>query len=301
MKDPPGRVWVCWPVMNVHGQCFSLKMVGGFLVENSVMAPPKTIVITGSTRGIGYGLAESFLGLGCAVVVSGRSRESTAAAVRQLAEQHDPGRVFGLACDVTVSAQVTSLWDESAAHFGQVDIWVNNAGYTGEMGMAWERPAEEVQSVIATNLVGTIFGSQIALRGMQKQGHGAIYNMEGMGGDGRKHAGLTFYGTTKYAVHYFTESLALEAKDTRVIVGGLRPGMVATNLLRDRYKDRPDDWERAKKIFNILAERVERVTPWLARQMLSNHKNGAILSYSSSWKMLWKFIRSPFGQEKVFD
>ncbi len=268
---------------------------------NRVMNSPQVIVITGSTRGIGYGLAESFLRLGCAIAICGRSRESTAPALEQLAARYDPDRVFGLPCDVTVPAQVTSLWEGASAHFGQVDIWVNNAGYTGEMGMVWERPAEEVQSVIDTNLVGTIIGSQVALRGMQVQGHGAIYNMEGMGSDGRKHAGLTFYGTTKYAVHYFTESLAMEAKDTRVVVGSLRPGMVATDMLRDRYKNRPADWERARKIFNILAERPENVTPWLAQQMLSNHRNGAVLSYSPPWKMLWKFIRSPFVQEQVFD
>ncbi len=268
---------------------------------NRMMSSLQTIVITGSTRGIGYGLAESFLRLGCAVTVGGRSGESTARAVEQLAGRYEAGRVFGVACDVTVPAQVAALWNESAAHFGGIDIWVNNAGYTGETGMVWERPAAEVQSVIDTNLVGTILGSQVALRGMLAQGHGAIYNMEGMGSDGRKHAGLSLYGTTKYAVHYFTESLAMEARDTQVIVGGLRPGMVATDLLRDRYKDRPEDWERAKKIFNILAERVERVTPWLAQQILANHRNGAILAYSSPWKMLWKFLRSPFVKEQVFD
>ncbi len=64
---------------------------------------------------------------------------------------------------------------------------------------------------------------------------------------------------------------------------------------------RPEEWERAKKIFNILAERVEDVTPWLAQQMLSNQRNGVILSYSPAWKMLWKFIRSPFVQRQVFD
>ena len=265
------------------------------------MPSTKHIVITGSSRGIGYGLADAFLQLSCAVTVSGRRRETTEAAVSQLAARHDPDRVFGLACDVTIPAEVKSLWNDSMGHFGAVDIWVNNAGYSGEMGMAWERPAEEVSSVISTNLLGTIFGSQTAFRGMQAQGHGAIYNMEGMGGDGRKHAGLTYYGTTKYAVHYFTESMALEAKDAPIIVGGLRPGMVATDLLKDRYKDRPEDWERAKKIFNILAERVEDVTPWLAGAMLTNQKNGAILSYSSSWKMMWKFIRSPFVKRQVFD
>lgn len=265
------------------------------------MPSPKVIVITGSTRGIGYGLAEAFFKLGCAVVVSGRSRESTARAVEQLAGKYDRSQIFGAACDVTDPAQVASLWNAASSHFGGVDIWVNNAGYAGEMGMAWERPVGEVQSVIDTNLMGTILGSQVALRGMQSQGHGAIYNMEGMGSDGRKHAGLTFYGTTKYAVHYFTESLAMEAKDTGILVGALRPGMVATDLLRDRYKDRPEEWERAKRIFNILAARVEDVTPWLAQQMLGNNRNGAILSYSPPWKMLWKLLRSPFDHRQVFD
>ena len=87
---------------------------------------------------------------------------------------------------------------------------------------------------------------------------------------GVKHAGLKIYGTSKYAVHYFTESLALEAKETPVIVGSLRPGMVVTDLLTERYKGRPEEWERAKKIFNIIADKVENVTPWLAKRMLAN-------------------------------
>jgi NAD(P)-dependent dehydrogenase (short-subunit alcohol dehydrogenase family) len=209
--------------------------------------------------------------------------------------------VLGVPCDVTIPAQVTTLWERSISHFGSVDVWVNNAGYAGEMGMVWDCPPEEVRSVIAINLVGTILGSQAAMLGMKKQGHGAIYNVEGMGGDGRKHAGLSLYGTTKYAVHYFTGSLALEAKDTGIVVGSLRPGMVATDLLRDRYKDRPEEWERAKKIFNILAERVEDVTPWLAGQMIASQTNGAILTYTPPWKMFWKFIRSPFVKRNVFD
>jgi hypothetical protein len=72
-------------------------------------------------------------------------------------------------------------------------------------------------------------------------------------------------------------------------------------MLRDRYTDRPDEWERARRIFNILAEPVEKVAPWLAHQMLVNQKNGAILSYSTPWKMFWKFISSPFSKRKVFD
>ena len=263
--------------------------------------PEKVVVITGSTRGIGYGLAESFLQLGCSIIVSGRSREFTEQAVSKLSVRYDKEHILGLPCDVTIPEQVEALWDATIAHFGKVDIWINNAGHSGDMGMVWEHPPKEVESVIQTNILGTIYGAQVAFRGIQAQGYGAIYNMEGMGSDGRMHAGLTFYGTTKSAVHYFTKSLALEAKDTSVIVGGLRPGMVATDMIRDRYKDHPEDWERAKKIFNIIAERVETVTPWLAQKMLSNRKNDAILSYSSPLNLLWKFIRGLFMKRDVFD
>lgn len=265
------------------------------------MPSRKNIVITGSSRGIGYGLAEAFLQLGCSVTISGRGADSTATSVGRLAETYDPGRLLGLACDVTDAEQVQSLWEAAAAQFGRIDIWVNNAGSAGEMGMVWERPAGEVRSILNTNVVGTILGSQTAMQGMLSQGGGAIYNMEGMGSDGRKHAGLTLYGTTKYAVHYFTESLAMEARETGILIGSLRPGMVATDMIRDRYKDRPEDWQRAKRIFNIIAAPVSSVTPWLAREMLANQKNGVTLSYSSTWKMFWKFLRSPFVKGNAFD
>ena len=227
--------------------------------------------------------------------------ETTERAVENLNAKYSKDRIFGIPCDVTDTEQVNALWDGTIDHFAKIDIWINNAGYSGEMGMVWERPATEVDSVIATNLLGTIYGAQIAFRGMQAQGFGAIYNMEGMGSDGRMHAGLTFYGTTKSAVHYFTKSFAMEAKNTPVIVGGLQPGMVATDLLRDRYKDRPEDWERARKIFNIIAERVETVTPWLAERILKNTKNDIVLAYSSSWKLMGKFISSLFVKRNIFD
>ena len=262
--------------------------------------PNKVIVITGSTRGIGFGLANAFLNEGCAVVVSGRSKETVDQAIQVLETKHEAGKVFGVPCDVSKPEQVQTLWDYSVKYLGRVDIWVNNAGWSGEQGMIWERPAEEVASIAATNILGTVHGSQVAMRGMLKQGSGVIYNMEGMGGDGRKHAGLTMYGTSKYATHYFTESLALEARDTPIIIGSLRPGMVITDMIIDRYKNRPKEWERAKKIFNIIADTVENVSPRLVKKMLENQKNGVILEYSSRMNLMWRFATSPFRKRDLF-
>jgi len=260
----------------------------------------KYIVITGSTRGIGYGLAEAFLSMGCSVTVSGRGQEAVDKAVTNLTSRYDAKRVFGTVCDVTNPDQVQVLWDTTVKHFGKVDIWINNAGVSGDQGMVWELPTTEVQKPVATNILGTIYGSQTAIHGMLTQGYGAIYNMEGMGSDGRKHAGLTLYGTSKYAIHYLTESLALEVKDKPIIIGALRPGMVITDLILERYKGRPEDWERAKKIFNIIADKVENVAPWLAKAILVNQKNGAILAYSSGLKLLWRFASQPFVKRDLF-
>jgi NAD(P)-dependent dehydrogenase (short-subunit alcohol dehydrogenase family) len=260
----------------------------------------KHIVITGSTRGIGYGLAKSFLELGSTVTVSGRGKEAVNTAVTDLEAQFDAGRVFGSACDVTDPIQVHRLWDESVQTFGKVDIWINNAGVSGEQGMLWEIEPEKALIPFLTNVLGTIYGAQVAIKGMLSQGFGALYIMEGMGSDGRKHPGLTLYGTSKYALHYLFESLALEARNTPIVVGSLRPGMVITDMIIDRYNERPEDLERAKKIFNIIADRVDNVSPWLAGRILANKKSGVILKYSSTWKLLWRFVSQPFVKRDLF-
>ena len=260
----------------------------------------KHIVITGSTRGIGFGLAKAFLSRGCAVTISGRGKKTVEKTVAGLKSKYEAKHVFGMPCDITIPEQAQSLWDQSIQQFGRVDIWINNAGTSGERGLVWELTNDEVQVPILTNILGTIYGSQVAMKGMLTQGYGAIYNMEGMGSDGRKHAGLTPYGTSKYAIHYFTESLAIEARKTPVIVGAIRPGMVITDMIVNRYDGRPEEWERAKKIFNIIADKVENVTPWLADKMLVNRKSGVILAYSSTWKLLWRFVSQPISRRDLF-
>lgn len=262
--------------------------------------PNKVVVITGSTRGIGFGLADAFLKRGCTVVISGRTQAAVDTSLAELQAKHKTAQVSGVACNVNQPEQIQTLWDKAIKQFGRVDIWVNNAGWSGDEGMVWERPAEELASIAETNILGAVYGSQAAMRGMLKQGFGAIYNMEGMGSDGRKHAGLTMYGTSKAAIHYFTESLALEAKGTPILIGALQPGMVITDMIVDRYRDRPVDWERAKKIFNIIADTVENVTPWLADQMLQNQKSGVVLSYSSRTTLMWRFMTSRFSKRDLF-
>ena len=126
----------------------------------------KHIVITGSTRGIGFGLAEAFLARGCSVTVSGRSEEAVQKTVAGLRSKYEAENIFGLACDVTVPEKVQRLWDLSIKKFGKVDIWINNAGLSGERGLVWELSPEDAMIPIHTNILGTIYSAQVAVRSM---------------------------------------------------------------------------------------------------------------------------------------
>lgn len=261
----------------------------------------KSIVITGSTRGIGYGLADAFLARGCQVLINGRSQHSVDQALATLAARHGTERLHGRAGDVTRFADVEALWDTAVAAFGKVDIWINNAGVGHTVDNVWELPPERVRAVIETDVIGLIYGCQVAVRGMLAQGYGEVYNMEGFGSDGRTRPGLSVYGSTKAAVAFLTDSLARELQDTPVRIGGLRPGMVITDFVMDQFEDRPEELERVRGIFNIIADRPETVTPWLADQILANEKQGARIRWSTTPRLAWRFMKAPFTKRSVFD
>lgn len=262
----------------------------------------KTIVITGSTRGIGYGLAENFLRLGVQVVINGRVKESVDQAQEKLAKVYPRDRIAGTPCDMGDYNQVVALWDFAATRFGEVDIWINNAGIAQAQSAFWELTPEAIQDLVQTNITGAMYGAKVALAGFQNQGHGALYNMEGLGSDGRRVEGLTLYGTSKRALNYLTDNLAAEVKGTDIIVGALSPGMVLTDLIMERYRDRPqNEWENARRIFNILADRVETVTPFLAERVLQNTKNGARIQWLTSPKVLWRFLTAGISKRDLFE
>jgi NAD(P)-dependent dehydrogenase (short-subunit alcohol dehydrogenase family) len=259
------------------------------------------VVITGSTRGIGYGLSDAFLARGCSVTISGRSREAVDRAVAELSARHGAERLFGHPCDVTDFEQVQALWDAAMEQWGRVDIWLNNAGIAHAQTALWAQSAGEIAAVVETNVTGAMYGAKVAMKGMLEQGSGSIYNMEGLGSGGRRVEGLTAYGTTKAALCYLTDAMVQEAKDTPVIMGAIRPGMVATDMLTQQYREKPERWEEARRIFNILADRVETVAPWITDRVLANTTNGKRIQWLSTAKVTWRFLTAPFAKRDVFD
>ena len=260
----------------------------------------KTIVITGSTSEIGLGLADSFLSQGCAVTISGRSQEKLGKAYAILISKYEKTGILAKYCDVSRYDQVEGLWNSAKEKFGHVDIWINNAGVGHPETFIWDYSREIIDKVITTNIMGAMYGLRVASKGMLEQGFGGIYNMEGLGSSGPIIKGLALYSTTKAALAYLTGAAVKEACGTPIIIGSIRPGMVATKLITGQYVGHPEEWKRSERIFNILSDRVETVTPWLAKRILANKKNGARINWLNGMKIMMRFLESPFHQRKIF-
>ncbi len=252
------------------------------------MAESRTVVVTGGTRGIGRGLVREFLKRGHRVVLCGRSDQSAAAAAADLAEH---GEVLGKGCDVSDYASVQALWDAAAERFGAIDIWINNAGISNRRVNVGELSPEEVAEVVNTNLLGSFNGCRVAIKGMRKQDSGgAVYVFEGFGSNGMTTAGLTPYGSTKRAISYMAVSLAKEVRGSNVIVGALSPGIVMTDMSLLAARADSKRAEQARKVYNILGDRVERVTPWLVEKVLANRKNGARIRWLTRARAAGRFF-----------
>ena len=259
----------------------------------------KTAVVTGSTQGIGLGLAEAFLERDCNVVICSRHQDSVDQTVARLVDRYPSERILGQVCDVTDFAQVQALRDAAQARFGRIDLWVNNAGLGNVMQPVWEQPPERLEAVVSTNIMGVMYCCKVAINGMIAQGGGHIYNMEGFGSNGQVRAGLTPYGTTKYAIRFLTKALVKETENTPVKISTISPGMVVTDLLIGNVE--PGQEARARHIFNILADRVETVTPWLVARMLENDQSGARIQWLTRPKIISRFLQALFRKRQVLD
>jgi NAD(P)-dependent dehydrogenase (short-subunit alcohol dehydrogenase family) len=254
----------------------------------------KTVVITGSTRGIGFGMAEAFLERNHNIVVSGRGQAAVGKAVQALNARFPAERILGQPCDVSDADQVQALWDAAAARFGRVDIWINNAGIGTPVDVFWKQTPKTLNAVVSTNLTGMMYCCAAAIRGMIAQGGGHIYNMEGLGSGGEYQPGNTTYGSTKSAVRYLTKALIQETKGTPVKVSYLSPGIVATDLLMESID--PKRETELRRVLNILGDRIETVSPWLVERILANDRAGARIAWLTAPKVLLRFMLSPFNK-----
>ncbi|MBD2767074.1 SDR family NAD(P)-dependent oxidoreductase [Hymenobacter sp. BT664] len=176
----------------------------------------QTWFITGASSGFGEALATHILEKGGCVAATFRKPEQADAFTAQ-----QPGRTFGVVCDVTNEPQVKTAVAAAIAHFGHLDVVVNNAGY-GSMGSIEEVPAEEVQRQFDVNVFGALHVLRAVLPHLRERRAGHILNITSIGGL-RAFPGVGIYNASKFALEGIGESLALQLAPLGIHVTNVEP------------------------------------------------------------------------------
>lgn len=264
----------------------------------------KTVVITGSARGLGFEMAKLFKKKNLNVIISDLNEENLIRAKEELDKIKSNSKVEQCVCNVTKYNDIQNLINFSKEKFKKIDIWINNAGVNQPEKAIWELTEQEINMVLDVDLKGAIIGSKLIMEEMIKNKSGAIYNVEGYGSNDAKMLGLSIYGTSKRAITYFTEALAKECEErnTGIIVGKLSPGIMITDFIKNALgdKEKINLSEKTKKVYNILGDYPDVVANFLVNGILNNKKNGAKIEWLTNKKAAWKFMTAGFNKRDFF-
>lgn len=186
----------------------------------------KVAIVTGSTSGIGIGIARLYAAEGAKVVICGRRKEKGEVVVEQIRSAGGEATYHFL--DLTDFATIEKLIDDTAESYGKVDILVNNAANVGlPDGRVDELTLEMWDAIFNSDLRGAFYAIKCVLPHMQKNGGGSIVNIGSMascGGD----LGATAYSCAKAGVDMLTSSVALQYGKENIRCNCVRPGLIVT-------------------------------------------------------------------------
>jgi len=183
----------------------------------------KTIFITGASRGLGRIWAEAFLKRGDQVVVAVRNPDS----LNELAKEY-PSNLLVLKLDVTDKKACFDAVTKAKAHFGTINVLINNAGY-GHMGTIEELEEQEVRTQIETNVFGLLWVTQAIIPIMREQRSGHIIQLSSALGI-VAFPTMGIYSASKFAVEAISESLAAEVSGFGIKVSIVEPNGYLTDF-----------------------------------------------------------------------
>jgi 3-hydroxybutyrate dehydrogenase len=253
----------------------------------------KTAIVTGSTSGIGLGIATAFAAEGCNVMLNGFGDPVMIADLRRkLADEHRV-RVGYSPADMAKPSDIRELVAAAAGELGGVDILVNNAGIQ-HVAKVVDFPEERWDAVIAINLSAAFHASKAALPHMTVKGWGRIINIasaHGLVASGEKAA----YVTAKHGLVGLTKVIAIEAANAGVTCNAICPGWVLTALVQKQiearaaaqgipYQQAHDDLLREKQpmMQYTTPEKIAGLAVFLCSDAAST-MTGAALSIDGGW------------------
>ena len=217
------------------------------------MLDGKTAIVTGSSKGIGYAIAEAMAREGANLVVSARDEAEVQAAAEQL-DRLGSGNVAAVRCDMRTYDEVRQMV-AAAVDLGGVDVLVNNAG-VGRFGPIDELSLDHWHQVIETNLNGVFYACREAVPHMRARGGGWIINIGSLAGK-NPFAGGAAYNASKFGLLGFTEAMMLDVREHGIRVSCIMPGSVDT-YFNDKKPSAQNDWmiqpeDIARLVMELLA------------------------------------------------
>ena len=190
----------------------------------------KVVLITGASMGIGEALARVFSAEGARLALAARSLGRLEALAKSL-----PTEAISIEADMSQAEAARAMVEKTVAHFGRIDILINNAGVGMYASVAEMKPAE-FEHLVATNWLGPVYAIQAAVPHMRRQGGGQIINISSVAG---KVAipWMGAYCSSKFALNALSDSLRMELRPERIHVLLVCPGRIATPFTENAYKD----------------------------------------------------------------
>lgn len=189
----------------------------------------KVAIITGSSSGIGFAVAEEYIKNGAKVVICSENEENNNKAVQKLLKEYSNASVIACKVDISNTDDVVNLFNKTIKHFGKLDILINNAGIAPSKEVE-EMTDEDFINVININLVGTFKCTREAIKYMKDNG-GSIINTSSF---------VSIYGSTKQSaytasksgINGLTKSNAKELGKYNIRVNAIAPGVVMTDMVK---------------------------------------------------------------------
>lgn len=187
-------------------------------------------VITGGTRGIGFAIAQALVKEGVRVVLGSRSEEKGKEAL-DLLGAGDNARFQ--AVDVRERPQLDALVDSAVDAYGQLDIMVNNVGWSDGFALVHEMTDETWEHTLKLNLNAYFYGSRRALTHMVPRGYGRIINLSSCEGKMANKPMVSHYITNKHAINGLTKAIAFEYGPQGITCNAILPGAVETDIMKN--------------------------------------------------------------------
>ena len=191
----------------------------------------KTALVTGGSKGIGYGCADALAAEGCALSICARHKDELEVAAAELEDRHGV-RVEPVVADLTEENDIERLVDATLNAFGSIDILVNNAGTVGTPGPIEEVTTQEWRDLFELNLFAVVTLTRKVLPYMQREGWGRVINISSENGE-QPYPDMIHYSASKGALNNFGKALSKHVADDGILVNTVSPAFIETPLVSE--------------------------------------------------------------------